>query len=200
MHACRLLIGACALLTAACLPLVTPEMPGVRAPLHEETTAPPVAVDPFVWSADRRLTWEDFQGPPDRTSRAVATTAYAIVLNTACQDDVLVSRVTSTFLPHASWVRPTYIVHRLAGTTLRHEQAHFDLSEVMARRLRAELRSLRSPCDGADPARLAIYARYKQDDAKVQRQYDRETEHGTILRQQRLWEARIQAWLAELPE
>ncbi len=194
------LIGACALLTAACLPQVSPQMPGVRAPLHEETTAPPLAIDPFVWSADRRLTWADFQGTPDTTSRAVATTAYAIVLNTACEDDVLVSRVTSTFLPHASWVRSAYIVNRLAETTLRHEQAHFDLSEVMARRLRAELRALESPCDGADSTRLAIYARYKQDDAKVQRQYDRETEHGTLLSRQRSWEARIEAWLAELPE
>jgi hypothetical protein len=175
-------------------------MPGARAPLHEDTT-PPVTVDPFMWSADRRLTWADFQGPPDRTSRAVATTAYAIVLTTTCEDGALVSRVTSTFLPHASWVRPDYIVHRLAETTLRHEQGHFDLSEVMARRLRAELRSLESPSEAcADSAHLAIYARYKQDDAKIQRQYDRETDHGTNLRQQRLWEARIQAWLTELPE
>lgn len=195
------LICAGALLTAACLPQVPPQTPGPKATVQTEPSLPPVTVDPFVWSAHRRLTWGDFQGPPDITSKAVAGTAYAILLNTACEKGVLASRVTSTFLPHASWVKSAYFVDSgLAQATLGHEQAHFDLSEVIARRLRAELQSFRSPCDGLDSGRVAVYARHRQEDAKVQRQYDRETAHGTNLPQQRIWEARIQSWLSSLPE
>ncbi len=166
-----------------------------QAPAQHRAT-----VEPFAWSADRRLTWADFQGTPDTSRTAVAMTAYAISLNTACQGDILVSRVTSTFLPQASWVKSAYIVNRRAETTLRHEQGHFDLSEVLARRLRAELRELRSPCGAKDDTRAALYARYQKEDADTQRRYDRETGHGTDLGPQKVWESRIQSWLKNLPE
>lgn len=160
----------------------------------------PVTVEPFVWSPDRHLTWADFQGAPDTRTTAVAMTAYAISLNTVCVDGILVSRVTSTFLPQASWVKSAYITNRRAETTLRHEQAHFDLSEVLARRLRAELRGLRSPCGAKDDARAALYARYQKEDADMQRRYDRETRHGTDARPQQIWESRIESLLKHPPE
>lgn len=178
-------VCACVLLLPASLPQAAPTR---------------VTVEPFVWSAERRLTWGDFAGAPDVRSKAAAMTAYAISLNTACADGVLASKVTSTFLPNASWVKPGYSKDRRAETTLRHEQAHFDLSEVVARRLRDDLRELRSPCDVKDDARAALYARYQKEDATMQRRYDRETNHGTDLNQQRLWESRIQSWLKNLPE
>lgn len=194
------LLVTCALLSAACLPQAPPRMPGALAPVQSEPAGPRVAIEPFVWSPQRRLTWADFQGPPDMGSAAVAMTAYAMSLNTTCEGDRLVSRVTSTFLPHTSWVKSAYILDRRAESTLRHEQAHFDLSEVLARRLRADLSERRSPCDGSDAERVAIYAKYQEEDSKIQRQYDRETGHGTDSRQQQLWESRIQSWLKKLPE
>jgi len=127
-------------------------------------------------------------------------TAYAISLSTECADGILVSRVTSTFLPQSSWVKSAYIVNRRAETTLRHEQGHFDLSEVVARRLRAELRKLRSPCGENDEVRRAVYVKYQKDDADTQGRYDRETGYGTDARLQQIWESRIQSWLKRLPE
>jgi len=179
-------VCACALLTPASLP---------QAPASN-----PATMEPFTWSPERRLTWPDFQGPPDLGSRAVAMTAYAISLSTECADGILVSRVTSTFLPQSSWVKSAYIVNRRAETTLRHEQGHFDLSEVVARRLRAELRKLRSPCGENDEVRRAVYVKYQKDDADTQRRYDRETGYGTDARLQQIWESRIQSWLKRLPE
>jgi predicted secreted Zn-dependent protease len=124
-------------------------------------------------------------------------TAYAIALNTSCEGDRLASAVTSTFLPQTSWVKSAYTVDRRAEETLKHEQAHFDLSEVLARRLRAALRDFQSSCNGTDAARVALYAKYQNEDATLQRRYDRETAHGTDSRQQQIWEARIRSWLGD---
>lgn len=162
-------------------------------------TVDPMA-DAFEWSAERRLTWADFQGPPDVRSSAAALSAYVTSFDTECAGQVFVPRVVSRFLPKMSWVKSQHLLNRESANTLRHEQTHFDLSEVQARRARQELLALSSPCALSNDDFDRLFKKIGQRDGDIQQQYDRETAHGTNYRIQNEWQSRVEQWLRTLPE
>lgn len=151
--------------------------------------------DPFAWSQERPLVWEDFQGAPDAASRAAARTAYEIRTLMRCQTDPPAHDVRVLFMRHESWFKPTQRLER----TLAHEQGHFDLGEVTARRLRAALRAIPVTCGSPSDAFKQTLADHQRRDAELQRSYDLQTIHGTDSAAQRIWQRRIAAWLSELP-
>jgi len=150
---------------------------------------------PREWSEDRPLVWEDFLGPPDASSRGAALTAYQIQARTACEVDGPAFHVSVRFLPDQSWIKP----NQRTALTLAHEQGHFDLAEVTARRLRAELASLDLGCASGTAAFTKLVADFQGRDLDLQRSYDRQTMYGTGSGAQRHWEARIKSWLRETP-
>ena len=137
------------------------------------------------------LTWDDFRGTPDPASRKAALTAYEIQARASCVDDRRVFRVSVIFLPDRSWILPKQRITR----TLVHEQGHFDLGEVTARRLRAELGRLESSCEADDAAFRKVVADFQHRDAELQRSYDRQTMYGAEAGDQHQWNARIASWL-----
>ena len=92
------------------------------------------------WSKNRKLSWEDIKGNPKPISNANAAA------QTYCGFSFETNRVTmfkkakiftkNTFDCNLSWVRPG---QKNREDLLEHEQGHFDLSEVYARRLRKKL-------------------------------------------------------------
>jgi hypothetical protein len=183
-----LLAGACA---------TTPvHMPGaVPSPFAGR----PSTVDAFGWSPDRRLTWADFRGPVDARSAAVATTATVVDYQMSCEGTQFFWRVESRFLPRVSWVKASHLMIPQSAQTLLHEQGHFDLSEVHARRARETLRRLPDPCALTEAQQNALIQGFHQQAGTLQMQYDRETAHGTDLRRQREWQGRVETWLRTLP-
>lgn len=165
---------------------------------------PGAVVDPgagaFEWSAGRRLTWADFQGMPDLMSGAAALSAYVISYDAECAERVFVPRVVTRFLPKISWVKSQHLMDRQSSQILRHEQTHFDLSEVQVRRARQELLALPSPCELSEKEFDRIFDTFGQRDGDLQQQYDRETGHGTDARRQNEWQSRVEEWLRTLPK
>jgi len=191
------LVGA----LAACASGVPVTMPGAVAPdVSASATARPSTVGAIVWSAERRLTWADFQGPPDMRSEAVAITATVVDYQMSCTGTEFTWHIVSRFMPRSSWVKPSHLLIRQSAQTLLHEQAHFDLSEVHARRARGTLRRLSDPCALTDDQQNALIQGFHQQGGLLQSQYDRETAHGTDLPRQREWEGRVETWLRTLPE
>ena len=159
-----------------------------------------IAAESIIWSAERRLTWDDFQGRPDITSGAGAMTVYLLSYDGACTGETFDSRVFSAFLPDQSWVKTAVL---LASPTinhqaLTHEQTHFDLSEVTARQMRRALAAVRQPCAMDDAQLNAIVDRFLRDDFERQRRYDRETAHGSSSAWQRDWDTRVVRELRDL--
>jgi len=185
-----------AAVVAACATGMPASMPGaVGVP-----GAPTFTREPFEWAAERRLTWADFQGTPDIRSGAVAVTATVVEYEMACTGTEFRWRIVSRFVPRSSWVKPDHLVIRQSEQTLLHEQVHYDLSEVHARRARGTLRNLAAPCLLTDAQQNAlIQGFHKQADA-LQEQYDRETAHGTAQRRQREWEVQVEEWLRTIPK
>ena len=118
-----------------------------------------------------------------------------MVAQVACQHNQFTGHVQAAFDPTRSWVRdPATITPKL----LHHEQLHFDIAEVYARRLRQKLADVRIPCAqlGSAFERLSqgVYAEWE----KAEDQYDRDTNHGLKPEQQAQWDAQVQQQLREL--
>ncbi len=158
--------------------------------------AKPVAV-PILWSAARPLTVADFLGRPGPSDRLASSTSSDIKANAACRDFVFTGIVQATFDPNTSWVREPKTA---SAALLRHEQTHFDITEVYARIMRQKLVafSTRVNCNKLQPAfnnlTKAVYSEWDRE----QNRYDQETNHGLNAVRQAYWEKQTQTKLAQL--
>ena len=169
----------------------------LQAPAARKAPAanPAPAVVPMItWSAGRRLTLADFQARAPLGDPLSASTSSNIKADAACQDYVFSSTVAATFDPGTSWVRNP---QKASEALLRHEQLHFDITEVYARIMRQRLRlfAARANCEKLQPAfnntTKLVYADWNRE----QNRYDQETNHGLNAVRQAAWEKQTAAKL-----
>lgn len=145
----------------------------------------------FEWKEHRKLSWDDFRGPCGKpTDETVAVTHCGMGFKTSAtataseKPEII---VFNRFYTNKSWVMSDAKLPEI----LEHEQGHFDLCEIYTRRLKAALDAV----DFAKPgAREELYAAYERVNAEYearQQQYEDETTHGTIDREQKRWTANI---------
>ena len=170
-------------------------LPGVgRRPLRRRvrwTTccAADLAADQaFAWSARRGLAWDDFQGSPPSVGAEGAKISYTLYSGWKCRGDVFEFRVIAGFRPRQSWVKAIVLNDSTQRrTVLGHEQTHFDLAEVYARRMQRAFGDLARPCAKTDAELSALAQRLAQEEKAEQRRYDAETDHGLLADQQGAW-------------
>lgn len=95
--------------------------------------------DKVLWSSKRKLVWGDFTGAiPETTEPFVkAITGYSIKLKYERLDDIVLNyKVENYFIKSKSWTITT------DTQTLAHEQLHFDIAELYARKIRKSFDSL----------------------------------------------------------
>jgi hypothetical protein len=162
---------------------------------------PPVPDEVIVWSAARKLDWKDFKGKPPAGTLGGALSAISHDYAAGCRDQALQVRVQTIFMPKQSWVTYRIASSGLASRVgLAHEQIHFDLAEVYARRIRKMFRELRDPCPRSDAELMGMAEQVIKEHWTVQRRYDFETENGQIERRQNDWARKIAGELAALDE
>lgn len=138
----------------------------------------------FEWSSNRKLSWEDYKGTP------ASSQDTNVAATTSCRFGLLSGpsvEVTNEFICHQSSVRPG----QQKPALLAHEQLHFDLCEVYARKLRKELAA--NPSLDPRDAFVQTYKLYKE----TQWLYDEETSHGLEPKAQEEWKAKIEKGLVE---
>lgn len=149
------------------------------------------------WSASRPLKVSDFKGRPRPAQTHAALTSANINTGAICRGDVFMGTAQASFDPTASWVRDPAA---MTPALLRHEQLHFDIAEVYARRLRQQLAALRLSCsrlgDRFDHVSQAAYAAWQ----KAEDDYDLDTRHGLEHARQAQWEAQVRQQLLDLAE
>ncbi len=154
--------------------------------------------DAIAWSATRKLTWQDFKGKAVNDldgARSAVNTAMAA----GCREGGLQYRVVTQFLPRQSWVTYRITSSGLASRAgIDHEQIHFDLAEVYARRIRKMYAELRDPCPKSDEALSAMADRLLRELSDIQRRYELETRSGENGTRQADWSKRVAADLAAL--
>ena len=129
------------------------------------------------WEADRKLTWDDFKGPPNEKTSFLASTAYAIDCETQWVEAQLVFRVQCSMQPNVSWVKPGAASEYL----LSHEQLHFDIAELYARKLRAEISTTDFATKTLNKILKEITDKNSRERETAQRRYDQETRHSLSL-------------------
>lgn len=144
------------------------------------------------WNSSRKLAWADFKGAPDPVSTNAALTNSTIKAEFGYNEKGLTHSIKCMFNKNLSWVRikNDYI--------LNHEQGHFDITEVHARLLHKNLSdyTFNSKTVGEDINR--IYGETMKEHVRMQKDYDMLTNHSLDSVEQRKWDAKISASLAQL--
>jgi hypothetical protein len=105
------------------------------ADLHAQTN------DMIPWRANRKLTWDDFTKKRDNGPNGLkALTTAGIGVEFECNGPEPRIVVKCNFRKKESWTRTTE-----SDVLLAHEQLHFDVTELYARKLRQKLSELRDP-------------------------------------------------------
>lgn len=142
------------------------------------------------WREDLRLGWDDFRGEVPPRAIPAATTAsgisYTYSANILHHEVILDYRVTAYFYPEESWYRP----ERCNDNTLAHEQLHFDISELFARKMRLRLETTTFSEDVKAEVRR-IYKEILEELKAFQERYDRETDFSRNRGKQAEWNLRI---------
>ena len=141
------------------------------------------------WKENSRLTWNDFQGRVDTASPNAALTHSAIHAQFGYDDKELEFSIRCHFDKNKSWgrIKNDHI--------LGHEQGHFDLTEIFARKLYQDLKEYKFNGATVDKDINTIYGAVVRDLKLMQLSYDRETDHSRNLPEQERWEQKIDSLL-----
>ncbi|AFL79575.1 hypothetical protein Aeqsu_0043 [Aequorivita sublithincola DSM 14238] len=150
----------------------------------------------IIWNENQKLSWEDFRGKPNASASFVATTNSGISFHYSYSTkngvtDVEYS-VESFFTPEGSW----YIPNRVNPHILKHEQAHFDISELHARMLRKNIAGKKFT-KNVKPVIEAIYQKVEQNRRAMQTKFDAETDHSRNEAKEAFWQTYIAQQLAD---
>ncbi len=149
---------------------------------------------PILWSPNQQLEWKDFKGKAPRGSSYEANSALGI--NTGFQSDGsnIFFSVEAIFIPKQSWTKD-----KKNAYLLKHEQKHFDLNELYARKLRKALSefeySSKQKQQQKDFEKMVNGFNSKKEE--VQMRYDKETNHSILKKKQEEWDQFIAKELKE---
>jgi hypothetical protein len=148
----------------------------------------------MVWQKNRKLTWDDYQGKPQHRF-AAASTVYSMYRHIS-KDSTgnITATVKALFYPKDSW-KGRYTDDAL----LAHEQKHFDIVELYARKLRKQL--LQIKVKDEEDARQKMETLHKVIDAEMdacQDLYDKESDYSMAHDEQVSWIKKIDAAIADL--
>ncbi len=135
------------------------------------------------WSSYEKLNWQDFQGKPHPKYPHIAALTYSsIVYKYHCENDRLKIDVEANFRINDSWVRP----EAMTQYYLDHEQLHFDITELYARKFREAVSNRAFTCDQVDD--FEVLANSVLDEWRhLENKYDLETHFSHDAEMQRDW-------------
>lgn len=151
------------------------------------------------YQRSRKLFITDFEGVPDETSPGAAATLSGVgmsykvsKLRNRTEVDVT---VMAYFDRTGSWMK----ANGKNTTILMHEQRHFDITAIKACELRQRIEQTTFTPNSYQEQLKELLNTVQQEGTEMQNEYDRETEHGTIIDQQEKWNKKIINILAEQP-
>ena len=151
-----------------------------------------LAQDTVRWTPDRPLQWADFQGQPDPTNIHKAYSFGKMTYSYRYKGTTLSTEVACTFDKLKSWTRTT------DSAVLAHEQDHFDINEIYARRLRKAYQDYRFNPPTVKGDLADIYSKLSSELRQMQEQYDGQSDHGRLVDIQHEWDKKIKTELVEL--
>lgn len=144
------------------------------------------------WSDAQRLTWKDYKGQVDRNSGAAASTATYLGIDYNFSPRGLTYKITCSFSKNKSWG-----LHK-TDYILSHEQAHFDIAEIFARKLNKKMIAYKFDRKNYKSDLRKIYEEVLNEKDEMQNKYDEETNHSINKEKQDEWLKKIRGMLVDL--
>lgn len=152
--------------------------------------------DVIVWQENKLLTWDDFKGKPAKRF-AVASTHYDIVKSIEFTNNTTaVIDVKALFYCKKSWKR----IQWADATVLIHEQKHFDIVELYARKMRKLITEHNYSSSTIKEKTDSLYTIIDKEMDVYQDLYDDETGGSTNGEKQKEWNQKIITEIKELNE
>lgn len=151
------------------------------------------------WQENQGLKWTNFQGKPDDTSGAVAVTASGITFSYAIEKSSIhgvigfKTKTLAHFHPALSWYKKAQV----NAAVLKHEQYHFNITELHTRYLREQL----SKIQVSDTVAIALSKAHEQANLNLeamQQHYDAESNYSMDPEGQKKWETFVNKELKRL--
>ena len=155
----------------------------------------------ILWDENRPLEWKDFQAAPNPNNPFYANTntgiSYSWSFRASGDELEFVYDVYSFFLPENSWMRSG----KGSENLLAHEQLHFDITELHARKLRKKLKEF-DPTSVKDLKKTLgeMYRRMEAERKAMQEKFDADTDHSIRANVQLEWQKRIQQEMSALED
>ena len=143
------------------------------------------------WDPSRKLSWADYKARPNPDSDAGASTTTYLGINYNITSRSFSYKIYSRFSKTRSWG-----LHKTAYI-LSHEQGHFDIAEIFARKLHKKMSEYEFNKKTYNKDLEKIYRDVTKEKEDTQNQYDKETNHSINKTEQLLWLKKIAAMLEE---
>ena len=146
----------------------------------------------IIWSEEYKLTWSDFKASKTTTSDYVASTSSGISYTysytyTDTQTRIITNIIiTSNFYPYKSW----YNKKEVSDYILKHEQTHFDISELHARILKKRVAKI-TFSETTDTELEFLYYKTEKERITMQHRFDGESNHSKNKEKELEWEIYI---------
>lgn len=151
--------------------------------------------DAIAWNAARQLQWSDFKATPLINASEAAMTASSININYYTKGNNIFWSVGVNFFPYASWSKQD----KQNDYILKHEQLHFDITELYARKFRQALAT--QVFTKNDIKKLKVIQKsILQQWENEQNKYDLETDHSINEEKQATWQKDIEQRLQALEQ
>jgi hypothetical protein len=145
----------------------------------------------LYWQPEVKLQWSDFHGHIRAEDMSVASASYIGFLHKIIRyyhPDSTIIDTRSFFNKSKSWVK----IPNILPSLLSHEQKHFDLAELYARKFRKSILESNFRVETFAHAVDSTYNYYSAKDDSVHVAYDNETEHGLNVSEQAVWDKRVE--------
>lgn len=150
------------------------------------------------WDEKRPLTWKDFGSAMDSSSKHYANTKTSVNYQYHVHGNNNVYTLTFTieclFLPNGSW----YKHYKQTDALLHHEQLHFDIQELFARKLLAAFNE-KTYTDNYVKEVKTIYNSIAKEASNMQERYDEETRFSENRSEQLKWDKLVHKQLEQNP-
>lgn len=144
------------------------------------------------WKENQKLTWAEYKGKVQSGSDAAASTATYLGIEYNFNKSGFDYKITCSFSKTKSWG-----LHK-TDYILGHEQGHFDIAEIFARKLNKQMSEYGFNKNTFKDDLKNIYMKLTGEKDDFQNQYDKETNHSINKEKQAEWLRKIEEELKAL--
>lgn len=154
--------------------------------------------DKIYWNENHQLKWEDFKVTHENRYKGSARSALNYHYDYTINETKLFFIVKCYFIKSKSWVKAWVKESKKSEKILSHEQTHFNIAELYARKLKKKLFEYIFFEDNVNNDFKVLTSRNFKDSEDMDQRYDFETNFSKDTIKQEFWNKKILQELDEL--